>query len=456
LNTLFKWDGEWYGGDYQDGKVYRLKWGHVYEGCEIMPRGFTTGVLHSAGNRVFVDAIQLFMDTGRAETPAPSLVTVSGTLPDGMVGDVVDFQYTVTGAVPGENADVAILAGALPDGLFMTDDGHVTGTIATAGTYSWTVGVANSCGILSESVQVATFGEPIAMTTLAAGDECQAYSEVITVSGGTAPYALGPVTGLPTGGTAGLAGSSITIAWPAGVTPGSYTIAFQVTDAGDGLGIFSQSVTIAADNPVLFSTYLTQQPKSTSITLNVPVGAADGQLMIAAVCTMSTDNISAMPAGWTIIKGSVGNRQALAYKIRAGDTSATFTKNAANYRHGGCLLVVDASYLQIISNAAVGDDSLPATINKGTATSKVLALVWDGERLSDTNPPQAFTYGQTTTGTWTKIGHTYYCTATTNQTFTQIQVFLADCPRAAGDVTLDLLGGQGDQDSVSLLEIEPT
>lgn len=66
INTLVKFDQDWYAGDYSNGLMYRLDWGYVYEGCEIMPRKLRTGVLHNQGNRVRVHAIRLFADTGNS------------------------------------------------------------------------------------------------------------------------------------------------------------------------------------------------------------------------------------------------------------------------------------------------------------------------------------------------------------------------------------------------------
>lgn len=65
LNTLFKWNGEWYGGDYSNGNLYRLKWHHVYEGEKIISRRIRSGVMHDMENRVKFDALKVVVDTGR-------------------------------------------------------------------------------------------------------------------------------------------------------------------------------------------------------------------------------------------------------------------------------------------------------------------------------------------------------------------------------------------------------
>lgn len=64
INTLCKFDTDWYAGSAYNGGLYRLEWGFVYEGCEIMPRILRTGVLHNAGNRVRVHALRITAATG--------------------------------------------------------------------------------------------------------------------------------------------------------------------------------------------------------------------------------------------------------------------------------------------------------------------------------------------------------------------------------------------------------
>lgn len=66
INTLVKFEQDWYAGDYSSGLMYKLEWGYVYEGCEIMPRKLRTGVLHNQGNRVRVNGVKLIAETGKA------------------------------------------------------------------------------------------------------------------------------------------------------------------------------------------------------------------------------------------------------------------------------------------------------------------------------------------------------------------------------------------------------
>lgn len=98
INTLVKFEQDWYAGDYSSNLMYKLDWGYVYEGCEIMPRGMRTGVLHNAGNRVTVHGLRLSVATGqdaqgviRVEGP-----TITGSAPDGIINQPYTFSYTMT------------------------------------------------------------------------------------------------------------------------------------------------------------------------------------------------------------------------------------------------------------------------------------------------------------------------------------------------------------------------
>jgi hypothetical protein len=146
LNTLVRWYDGWYGGDYSSGKIYRLTWGYVYEGCELMPRSIRTGVTHNSGNRVFLHGFRLNMETGGRETTVrgEDPPSISGTLPDGTTGDTVSYQYTITPAYPGQEVTLSV-DGTFPPGLSIDATGLVTGTLTAAGTFSWSIIPSSHC-----------------------------------------------------------------------------------------------------------------------------------------------------------------------------------------------------------------------------------------------------------------------------------------------------------------------
>jgi hypothetical protein len=115
----------------------------VYEGCEIMPRKLRKGVMHADGNRVSIHGFQLFADTGGVPSEHHGPPSISGSLPDGYVGDTVDFTYTVTPAYPGQS--VTVTAEGLPPGLSMDTSGHVTGTLTEEGEFTPIITAVDDC-----------------------------------------------------------------------------------------------------------------------------------------------------------------------------------------------------------------------------------------------------------------------------------------------------------------------
>lgn len=144
VNTLCKWNGDWYAGDYSNGKLYRLEWGNVYEGCEIMPRTLRTGVMHNNGNRMFVSALKLLVNTGHEPSVSSDAPTITGDLPDGAVGVSYSYQFTITPAYPGQTVTVSAV---LPTGLSIDSTGLVTGTPTTEfSEFAWSVTATTDCG----------------------------------------------------------------------------------------------------------------------------------------------------------------------------------------------------------------------------------------------------------------------------------------------------------------------
>jgi len=140
INTLTKWNGYWIAGDYTNGKLYVLDWKIQHEAGAVLERRRVTGVLHDNQNRVTVDGVALVFDTGLpggVYSPLVPPLTIAGHLPDGPIGEAVNYQYVMSGGVLPRTA--AVTDGALPAGLTMDASGLVTGTRTTYGTSAWTI-----------------------------------------------------------------------------------------------------------------------------------------------------------------------------------------------------------------------------------------------------------------------------------------------------------------------------
>lgn len=115
--------GQWYAGDFQVGRIWRIDWGYPWEGDTEFASGFTVPVIHDNQNELIHSRLELVMDTGMpAVEPAqfraqPAGPTVAGAAPDGAEAEpYAGYAYTVT---PGDAAvsSVRLIQGVLPPGL---------------------------------------------------------------------------------------------------------------------------------------------------------------------------------------------------------------------------------------------------------------------------------------------------------------------------------------------------
>lgn len=184
-------------------------------------------------------------------TSRPGVLTItSASFHAGEVGIAyASVTLTATGGVPPYSWTIS--AGALPGGLQAASGGSVSGTPTGAGTFAFTVHVADTAGgsaIVNRSITVARHLTASGICTTAA--PCAVEAGCVTVcgkfgsqAGGVAPFKYGLSAGaIPTG--MGRSGLSLTGTFPAPATrAGTKTWLFTITIA-DALGVV---VPVAAD-----------------------------------------------------------------------------------------------------------------------------------------------------------------------------------------------------------------
>ena len=262
---------------------------------------------------------------GQAATEATSLTVVSGPAlafappPPGEAGVAYSDPLTVTGGT-GPFA-WSVSAGSLPPGLTLSPPtGVLSGTPSAAGSYSFTVKVTDAGGqSATEATTVVIAARPaLSFTAPPSGQVGVAYSDTLTVTGGTGPFAWSvPAGSLPPGLTLGPS-SGVLSGTPAAA--GSYAFTVQVTDA-DGVTA-TESVTLV-------------------------IGA--GPLVIAA----TADTSSAAPGGTVHFTVTVTNTSAVSF------TGVTFTDPLAG----------------VLDDAAYNGD---ATATTGTVQFASPNLTWTG------------------------------------------------------------------------------
>lgn len=129
INTLVKWNGMWIGGDFANGKLYRLDWNVMQEDGEVMERMRVTGVLHDSQNAVNVNAVALVFDTGNPvvnPVAPPKPLVLTGKLANGTLGVPYSSHLNATGGTTPYGWSVT---GDLPPGLAIDPaTGVISGT----------------------------------------------------------------------------------------------------------------------------------------------------------------------------------------------------------------------------------------------------------------------------------------------------------------------------------------
>lgn len=132
LMDTIRWGGKWYGGDFQDGRIWELNWDYYLEGDEEFISERTSPCLQDNRSNLIVPFAELEFDVGQGpmtepvpfpEQPPPP--TITGTPPQGQMLVPYSYQFTVTGQFP---PLVVEEEAALPAGLTVSATGQLSGT----------------------------------------------------------------------------------------------------------------------------------------------------------------------------------------------------------------------------------------------------------------------------------------------------------------------------------------
>lgn len=157
LSQIVRWGDKWYGGDYQDGRLWNLDWDYPAEGVQPMVSERTSGVVADNQAAFIIPNAELVFDVGQKEViltdafPAqPETPVITGDAPDVVLGDAYPgYTYTLSGGLPPYR--VTLVSGALPAGLTITEQGVIsTGSLSAMGGSNFTLRVTDANGLWSE------------------------------------------------------------------------------------------------------------------------------------------------------------------------------------------------------------------------------------------------------------------------------------------------------------------
>ncbi|XQA74598.1 packaged DNA stabilization protein [Xanthomonas sacchari] len=142
LNTLTRWNNQWIGGDFQDGRLWILDWDYMLEGDQPLVSERVSGVVHNNQNRINVNYLELLMGMGTEMTVAPESIEPS---PEPVWQPISETNVTYT-FTPDPNANGSFMSGPV---IGETRNGNIPG-----GGQGWVLSISGSgtLGIRVESL----------------------------------------------------------------------------------------------------------------------------------------------------------------------------------------------------------------------------------------------------------------------------------------------------------------
>jgi len=263
-------------------------------------------------------------------TAAPTIAVDPAALPDAIQSEAYSQSTTATGGTGPHT--FAVTGGALPAGLTLATDGTLSGTPTESGTFNFTVTATDANGYTGSRAYALGVTPAstisVAPPTLPSAELALSYSQTITASGGTGPYAFGVTAGaLPAGLTLSAGGAlsgtptesgtfnfTVTATDANGYT-GSRAYALSVT-AAPTITLGPASLPGALQNQSYASQTITAAGGTAPHTFAVTGGALPSGLSLAADGTLSGTPTASGTFNFTVTAtDSDGYEGSLAYTL---------------------------------------------------------------------------------------------------------------------------------------------
>lgn len=368
---------------------YTMTSGSLPTGLNLSSSGTLSGTPTASGSNTFtvtstdsggfsvtqpytlvIDAPTVAISAGSLSTPLINTAYSDGVSAS---GGAAPYAYTIT-------------AGSLPSGLNLSTNGTVSGTPSAAGLFSFTITATDANGF--SGTRSYTFNIAAPTVTLSSGSLGTpvintAYSDSVSASGGTAPYAYTLATGsLPTG--LSLSSNGTVSGTPRAA--GSFSFTISATDANGFSGAQSYTFVIAAptvtvaptalNTPVINAAYsdsISASGGTAPYTYAITAGTAPTGLNLSTSGTLSGTPSAAGNFSFTVsatdANGFIGTR-----------SYAQVVSQAAPVATGSSLSVVGGSSANpvtlTLSGGPVTSVSVVANASNGTASASGTGITY--------------------------------------------------------------------------------
>lgn len=158
LSHIIPWGRDWFGGDFQNGRLWQLDWDYYLEGDQPIVSERVSPALADDQSQLIVPNAELIFDTGNGPGtepipfPAqPVPPSISGDAPGANLGEAYSYAYTIS-AGDAPIVSINIGSGSLPAGLTLSSAGVISGTPTQPQISSFSVVVKDASGIWTEIV----------------------------------------------------------------------------------------------------------------------------------------------------------------------------------------------------------------------------------------------------------------------------------------------------------------
>lgn len=368
LSHTQKWGRDWFGGDFQNGRIWQLDWDYFLEGDQPIISERVSGVTADNQSAVVIPNAELIFDTGQGPgtTPIafpvqPTAPVVTGAAPDGFVNFPYTFTYTATGGTGALRFSIhSDTGGSVPGVTIDANTGVATFSAASSGTTRFYVRATDSLGIWGEVYDTIQIADRLPVLNMAASFS-PATVRALQYSATTKAISTLATTSISAGGTASSAAAIGDVYLAAG-TASPYIFAWKRSGAtmtplaaptspppgaGQVLAVFGDVVFIGHQTTPFISAYRINQATGFASKYAAPSSPPAG----------AVQGIAVHPSGAYVVAVGDGSPSATAYRWDAvtgfgeklaSATPSPATATAASFNESGSRVAISSISVPVV------------------------------------------------------------------------------------------------------------